>query len=279
MTHRDPYYRHSPDYADEEARDELRMGHVRLDECADGHETKGQPLYKRISAKIQKLSELAAEREHIIKAYSAEMDALRANVTAANHRQVAAEYRAQRIVLDAELKAHAKAAEGRIAALEVERKELQKEIAIHKLAVPLEEELSVKIDDALRYLAMGQGFTLNGIARLFMECQRRIAADWSDVGDERRRAKAAEADRDTARRERDEAREQVGVQTQTVAECNRGLLELRAQRSTLITALREICAVEAKYSPRECGQDYAAAYDVCQEVAKAALTQAGADPV
>lgn len=91
--------------------DEARMGHVRLDECANGHETKGWPLYNRISAKIQKLGEENAERGHIIAALGFEKDELRAKASAAEHRCAAAEYRAQRIVLDAELKARAEQAE------------------------------------------------------------------------------------------------------------------------------------------------------------------------
>ena len=89
----------------DQATEDSRMGHVRLDECSDAVETQGQPLYNRISAKIQKLSDAKSEIEHILKASVATMDALRAEKNAAEHRQQAAEYRAQRIVLDAELKA------------------------------------------------------------------------------------------------------------------------------------------------------------------------------
>ena len=38
--------------------DEGRMGHARLDECADARETAGQPLYDRIGAKITKFLNL-----------------------------------------------------------------------------------------------------------------------------------------------------------------------------------------------------------------------------
>ncbi len=69
----------------------------------------------------------------------------------------------------------------------------QKDIGILKLSVPLEEELSDKVSEMLKYLAMEQGFTLSGIARLFMECQRRMAADWSEVGNERRQRIKAES--------------------------------------------------------------------------------------
>jgi hypothetical protein len=87
-----------------EAETEARMGHVRLDECSDGVETKGKPLYDRISAKIQKMAEENTERGHIIAAMGAEQDELRARAESAKHRQAAAEYRAQRIVLDEELR-------------------------------------------------------------------------------------------------------------------------------------------------------------------------------
>jgi len=85
----------------DEALNEARMGHVRLDECSDAGETKGKPLYDRISAKIQKLAEEVSERGHTIAAMGAEQDELRARAESAKHRQAAAEYRAQRIVLDA----------------------------------------------------------------------------------------------------------------------------------------------------------------------------------
>src|SRR5437899_3228270 len=56
--------------------------------------------------------------------------------------------------------------------------ELQKDNAILRLANPIEEDLQLKIDEALKYLAMEQGFTLAGLARLLVECQRRLADDW-----------------------------------------------------------------------------------------------------
>ncbi len=103
---------------------EARMGHVRLDECSDGVETKGKPLYDRISAKIQKLAEENTERGHIIAACAAEADILRARAHAAEHRQAAAEYRAQRIVLDQELRDKLLASEQARASLAQEHREL-----------------------------------------------------------------------------------------------------------------------------------------------------------
>jgi hypothetical protein len=61
---------------------------------------------------------------------------------------------------------------------------------IEQLSLPDEEELSNQIDTALKYLAMGQGFTLNGLARLFVDCQRRMSADWTEIGSLRRQLNA-----------------------------------------------------------------------------------------
>ena len=83
---------------------EAKMGHVRLDECSDGIETRGLPLYDRISKKIEKFARAAEEQAHVIAACAAESDILRGRANAAEHRRAAAEYRAQRIVLDGELK-------------------------------------------------------------------------------------------------------------------------------------------------------------------------------
>lgn len=79
--------------------------------------------------------------------------------------------------------------------------EKDKEIAILKLAVPLEEELSAKIDEMHKYLSMGQGFTLNGIGQLLDRCQRRMAADWVEIGSERRQRQQAESSLVQARQE------------------------------------------------------------------------------
>ncbi len=84
---------------------------------------------------------------------------------------------------DAELIAYYRTAAPRLA-LEVER--LEKENAILKLAVPLEEDLYSRIDETCKHLATQQGFTLDGIALLLIECQKRMAADWEEVGRARR---------------------------------------------------------------------------------------------
>lgn len=86
---------------------------------------------------------------------------------------------------------------------ERERDEAIKRLRIVELSTPLEEDLTAKIDAMCRYLAMEDGFTLNGIARLLNECQRRMAADYDIIGRERRERKSAERERDEARRERD----------------------------------------------------------------------------
>lgn len=64
--------------------------------------------------------------------------------------------------------------------------ELQKELAIVKLAIPLEEDLYSRIDDTCKHLLQEQGFTLNGIGRLLIDCQQRMASDWSEIGNLRR---------------------------------------------------------------------------------------------
>ncbi len=101
----------------QEAAEDARMGHVRLDECSDGKDTTGLPLYERISAKIQKLSDEASELRHTLLASGGEMDSMRGLLSAAEHRRAAAEYRAQRIVLDDELKQRAEKAEAALSRL------------------------------------------------------------------------------------------------------------------------------------------------------------------
>jgi len=88
-------------------------------------------------------------------------------------------------------------------AAEQERDEAKRTIRIMDLSVPLEEDLTAKIDEMCKYLAMEDGFTLNGIARLLIECQRRMAADWVTIGSERRSKHEAEARADAAEQERD----------------------------------------------------------------------------
>lgn len=101
------------------------------------------------------------------------------------------------------------AAERRLHQVEQERDEALKRLCIVELSTPLEEDLSAKIDEMCRYLAMQDGFTLNGIARLLNECQRRMAADYDIIGRERRESKSAKRERDEARRERDAARAEI----------------------------------------------------------------------
>lgn len=60
--------------------------------------------------------------------------------------------------------------------------EARKQIVIISLSTPLEDELSAKIDVALKYLAMEQGYTLGGLARLLVDCQKRMAVDWEEIG-------------------------------------------------------------------------------------------------
>jgi len=77
----------------------------------------------------------------------------------------------------------------RAEALQAQLTEAERELAIMKLSIPIEDELSERVSDVLKYLAMQQGFTLNGLARLFVDCQHRMAADWSEIGQLRREGK------------------------------------------------------------------------------------------
>ena len=83
-----------------------------------------------------------------------------------------------------------------LASIEARADALQRDLEIVKLSVPLEEELSNQIDEMLKYLAMQDGFTLAGIARLLMTVQRRMAADWETIGRERRERNALQRDLD-----------------------------------------------------------------------------------
>lgn len=70
--------------------------------------------------------------------------------------------------------------------------ELEKQLRILDLSTPMEEDLSNRIDETLKYLAVQQGFTLTEIARILIDCQKRMAADWSMVGSERSQRMRAE---------------------------------------------------------------------------------------
>ena len=87
----------------------------------------------------------------------------------------------------------------------------ERERNILSLAVPLEDELSGRIDETCKHLAMQDGYTLNGIAQLLVDVQRRMAADWVEIGRERRQRQQAEAALAQAQAERDEAQQQVAV--------------------------------------------------------------------
>ena len=93
---------------------ELHDGHQRLNECSGWEATKDLPLYKRISKKIEQLVYEKQEIDHIRQAVGAEIDVLQGRAEAAEHRRAAAEYRAQRIVLDKELVERAEQAEAQL---------------------------------------------------------------------------------------------------------------------------------------------------------------------
>ena len=80
---------------------DARMGHVRLDETR-AKDVEGD-LYRRIGWLIELLTCEKLEAQHIVAAGGHEKDELRARAEAAEQRRAAAEYRAQRIVIDAEL--------------------------------------------------------------------------------------------------------------------------------------------------------------------------------
>ena len=60
--------------------------------------------------------------------------------------------------------------------------DLQAQVQLLSLETDLEEDLSARIAEMHKYIAMNQGFTMNGIARLLSDCQKRMAADWVEVG-------------------------------------------------------------------------------------------------
>jgi hypothetical protein len=62
--------------------------------------------------------------------------------------------------------------------------EANRQCRIRDLAVPIEDELHNRIDEMLKHLATGQGFTLNGVASLLIDCQKRMAADWVNTGNQ-----------------------------------------------------------------------------------------------
>lgn len=103
------------------------------------------------------------------------------------------------------------------ATLQAQVEEQRKRLAIVELAVPLEEELASRIDEMCKYLAMEDGFTLNGIARLLIDCQRRMATDWDVIGQERRQ-------RTTLQAQLGAAQEALRTFGKHVAGCKRGLV-------------------------------------------------------
>ena len=60
--------------------------------------------------------------------------------------------------------------------------DLQAQVQLLSLETDLEEDLSARIAEMHKYIAMNQGSTMNGIARLLSDCQKRMAADWVEVG-------------------------------------------------------------------------------------------------
>jgi hypothetical protein len=122
--------------------EELHMGHVRLNECVGWEATKDLSLYARISKKIEELVYAKSEVEHMLAATGHEKDELRAKAGAAEHRRIAAEYRATRIELDKELQAKLKATEADLtaarAALGRLRDQLEAEIETSLRAVDRE---------------------------------------------------------------------------------------------------------------------------------------------
>jgi hypothetical protein len=60
--------------------------------------------------------------------------------------------------------------------------DLNKQVRILSLATDIEDDLQDRIAEMHKYIAMEQGYTMAGIARLLRDCQRRMAADWVEVG-------------------------------------------------------------------------------------------------
>jgi hypothetical protein len=87
----------------QDAAEELRMGHVRIDECVT-QDAKGKPIYDRISAVIQRLSDARSEADHRASAAEQRLVGCEARAKEEYHLRYAAEYEA------AQLKAALKAA-------------------------------------------------------------------------------------------------------------------------------------------------------------------------
>lgn len=91
---------------------------------------------------------------------------------------------------------------------EAERDEARKNYRIIELSLPIEEDLHNDINEMCRHLLTQQGFTLDGIGTLLERCQKRMAADWVEIGNLRSecaklRARAAV---DAAGKEKDDAK-------------------------------------------------------------------------
>ena len=60
--------------------------------------------------------------------------------------------------------------------------DLHKQVQILNLATDIEDDLSDRISEMHKYIAMEQGYTMAGVARLLRDCQKRMVADWVEVG-------------------------------------------------------------------------------------------------
>lgn len=78
------------------------------------------------------------------------------------------------------------------------RREAERQCRVLSLAIPLEDELSPRIDELLWDIAVQQWQAV-AVASLLKDCQRRMADDWTTIGNERRQRMRAEAERDRLR--------------------------------------------------------------------------------
>lgn len=178
-------------------RDAARAEHVSL--AAQGAEKDEEITRLRISTGEQggtsELSEVLAELREV----NAEIARLKADETRAGRAAILAEHdrcleqAAQSSIAEAYTRGEAAGraeADAEIARLKAENERIAKECRTRELATPIEEELHERIDEMCSYLAMGQGFTLNGIGQLLVKCQERMASDWLEIGRLSRELKA-----------------------------------------------------------------------------------------
>ena len=70
----------------------------------------------------------------------------------------------------------------KIKRLEAENAQLLRQIHILDLSIPLEEDLQDRAYDLLARMHLPQGWSVVEVAQLIIDMQKRIAADWIEIG-------------------------------------------------------------------------------------------------